>query len=463
MRAVLMWTISDFPAYGMLSGWTTHGRLSCPYCQDNTDAFQLRHGRKSSWFDCHRRFLRRNHPYRRSKTLFRKNKSIRDPPPPEYDGDYILNQFRDFDVDCTSSVGGNGHVRIDGYGEHHNWHKKSIFWELPYWTNHLLRHCLDVMHIEKNFFDNIINTILNVPGKTKDNVKSRMDLPDICAREDLHLLADGVGPIPIWRLDASKKTKFFQWIIDDVKFPDGYASNLSYCVDDHSGRLAGMKSHDCHVFMQRLLPFAFTQLLPNVVHEAIAGIGAFFRDLCSRSLTVEGLHTLEDNIPIIICNLEKLFPPSFFDVMEHLPIHLPREAALGGPVQYRWMYPFERFMFHLKKKVKNLSKVEGSIVAQSINEETSHFSAYYFAPNVQTKARKPGRYDDGGVRPIYHTSVPDIFSQIGRLSGKKREVWFTDQEHRTRRDMGKCGRRRGCHTIREVRNNASSDYSSDSE
>ncbi|XP_024006122.1 uncharacterized protein LOC112082826 [Eutrema salsugineum] len=32
MRAVLMWTISDFPAYGMLSGWTTHGRLSCPYC-----------------------------------------------------------------------------------------------------------------------------------------------------------------------------------------------------------------------------------------------------------------------------------------------------------------------------------------------------------------------------------------------------------------------------------------------
>ncbi|KAL1221278.1 hypothetical protein V5N11_032725 [Cardamine amara subsp. amara] len=33
MRAVLMWTISDFPAYGMLSGWTTHGRLSCPYCK----------------------------------------------------------------------------------------------------------------------------------------------------------------------------------------------------------------------------------------------------------------------------------------------------------------------------------------------------------------------------------------------------------------------------------------------
>jgi len=49
--------------------------------------------------------------------------------------------------------------------------------------------------------------------------------------------------------------------------------------------------------------------------------------------------------------------------MEHLPIHLSWEAALGGPVQYRWMYPFERHMFHLKKKVKNLARVEGSIVA----------------------------------------------------------------------------------------------------
>ena len=27
-----MWTINDFPAYGMVSGWSTHGKLACPYC-----------------------------------------------------------------------------------------------------------------------------------------------------------------------------------------------------------------------------------------------------------------------------------------------------------------------------------------------------------------------------------------------------------------------------------------------
>jgi len=29
--------------------------------------------------------------------------------------------------------------------------------------------------------------------------------------------------------------------------------------------------------------------------------------------------------------------------MEHLPIHLPYEEKVDGPVQYRWMYPFERY------------------------------------------------------------------------------------------------------------------------
>ncbi|KAL1197958.1 hypothetical protein V5N11_013646 [Cardamine amara subsp. amara] len=168
MRALLMWTISDFPAYGMLSGWSTHGILSCPYCQDVTDAFQLRNRRKGCWFDCHRRFLPSRHPYRRSRTLFTKDKKVFDAPPPEIDGSAILDQLRDFGAEMTAYCGGNGHEPVYGASEVHNWHKKSIFWELPYWKDHLLRHNLDVMHVEKNFFENIMNTILNVQGKTKD-------------------------------------------------------------------------------------------------------------------------------------------------------------------------------------------------------------------------------------------------------------------------------------------------------
>ena len=163
-------------------------------------------------------------------------------------------------------------------------------------------------------------------------------------------------------------------------------------------------------------------------YDIYAGIGSFFRDLCSRSHTIEGLHILDQNIPVLVCNLEKVFPPSFFDVMEHLVFHLPRQAILGGPVQYLWMYQCERSMYYLKKMIKNLSKVEGSIVAQCINQEISYFSSYYFSPHAQIKLRKQGRYDDRGERRIYPTHVPDIFSEIGRLSGKKKSVWLTDQE-----------------------------------
>ena len=82
MRTVLMWTISNFPAYGMLSGWTTHGRLACQYCQDETGAFWLSNGRKHSWFDCHRWFLDADHPYRKNTQAFRRGKTVLDAPPP---------------------------------------------------------------------------------------------------------------------------------------------------------------------------------------------------------------------------------------------------------------------------------------------------------------------------------------------------------------------------------------------
>ena len=429
MRAVLMWTISDFPAYGMLSGWTTHGRLSCPYCQDDTDAFQLKNGRKTCWFDCHRRFLPPDHPYRRSKTSFTKNKQVFDGPPEEVSGKDLLKQFRYFDAERTPDVGGHENIRVNAVGELHNWHKKSIFWDLPYWESHLLRHNLDVMHIEKNFFDNLMNTVLNIQGKTKDNLKSRLDLVDICDRSELHVDENGTAPFPIYRLDGARKEEFFDWITDKVKFPDGYASNLGNCVDRSEGKFTGLKSHDCHVIMQRLLPFAFSALLPRNVHEAIAGISVFFRDLCSRVLTEEGINNLKTNAPVSMCNLEKIFPPSFFDVMEHLAIHLARELELGGPVQYRWMYIFERYMHHLKKMVKNQSRVEGSIVAQVINEETAIFAENYFPPEVHTKHRRPARHDDRGERATYHVTVPSMFKEIGRLSGKFTKRRLTDTEH----------------------------------
>ena len=71
-------------------------------------------------------------------------------------------------------------------------------------------------------------------------------------------------------------------------------------------------------------------------------LGNFFQDLCSRILKRSELEKLEEHIVLILCKLERFFPPGFFDVMVHLAVHLSREAILEDPVQYQWMYQIER-------------------------------------------------------------------------------------------------------------------------
>lgn len=115
MHVVLMWTISDFPAYGMLSGWTTHRRLSCPYYLNESDAFQLKNGRKFCWFDCHHRFLPLNHLYRRNKKLFKKNKTIKFPPPVYLSGDQVLEQVDYYGAQETARRGGNWHTLVASF------------------------------------------------------------------------------------------------------------------------------------------------------------------------------------------------------------------------------------------------------------------------------------------------------------------------------------------------------------
>jgi len=103
-------------------------------------------------------------------------------------------------------------------------------------------------------------------------------------------------------------------------------SNLRRCIDWGQAKLHGMKSHDCHVFMQRLLPIAF-DALPKDYWTAFTEISQYFRELTATTLNVKKLKQMEKGIPIILCKLEQFLPPGFFDSMEHLPVHLAYEAG----------------------------------------------------------------------------------------------------------------------------------------
>ena len=55
-----------------------------------------------------------------------------------------------------------------------------------------------------------------------------------------------------------------------VKFPDGYDSDLDSCVDIENNKLSSIKSHDCYIFMDSLLPFIFSELLDQNIHLALS-------------------------------------------------------------------------------------------------------------------------------------------------------------------------------------------------
>jgi hypothetical protein len=64
--------------------------------------------------------------------------------------------------------------------------KRSIFWNLPYWKDLMVRHAIYVIHVEKNVCEALVGTVLDIPGKTKDTLNARIDLEEIKLRKDLH-------------------------------------------------------------------------------------------------------------------------------------------------------------------------------------------------------------------------------------------------------------------------------------
>ncbi|GKA20072.1 outer envelope protein 80, chloroplastic, partial [Tanacetum coccineum] len=184
-------------------------------------------------FDCHQNFLPSTHPYRKDKRGFIAGNVVLGGPPLELNSDQVWEQICHYPTIYEGNPYRKTNQKLSGFGRTHNWVKRSIFWELLYWHTLLIRHNLDVMHIEKNVFENLFNTVM-----------------------------------------------------------DGYASNLGGCVSLEDQTFYSFKSHECHVFMQRLLPIALRGMIPN---------------------SNMGLSIVE-----IICKLEKIVPPGFFDSMEHL-------------------------------------------------------------------------------------------------------------------------------------------------
>jgi hypothetical protein len=100
-----------------------------------------------------------------------------------------------------------------------------------------------------------------------------------------------------------------------LKFPDGYAVGFRRAMNLESGKLSGVKSHDCHIFMERHIPVMFRGYLNDDVRKALAELSHFYRQLCGKEIEKEMIEKLEKEILVLICKLEKIFPPGWFNLV----------------------------------------------------------------------------------------------------------------------------------------------------
>ena len=99
-----------------------------------------------------------------------------------------------------------------------------------------------------------------------------------------------------------------------------------------------------------------------------------------------------------LVSFELVFPPSFFNIMTNVLVHLVDDIAILGPVFLHNMFPFERFMVVLKKYVHNRARPEGSISKGYGTKEVIEFCVD-FIPDIKSISLPESRHE-------------------GRLSGK---------------------------------------------
>ncbi|XP_042404102.1 uncharacterized protein LOC121993927 [Zingiber officinale] len=122
MHSAVLWTINDYPAYALMSGWSTKGYKACPTCNEETPSKGIRN--KIAYIG-HRRFLPLNHPMRRSKQFDGKMETRS--PPKELTAKDILAQLEHVHVCLPGKHKQYGGIKRKRSPIELNWSKKSIF------------------------------------------------------------------------------------------------------------------------------------------------------------------------------------------------------------------------------------------------------------------------------------------------------------------------------------------------
>ena len=129
LRAVLMWTLHDFPAYGLISGLTTKGFKGCPVCGPHTISRRSKILRKNVYCNCHRRYLPEDHYFRGAAAAFDGEASHDTVAEPLTGNQTIWHGYQ-----SEAYIDGGGTEKDDEFpAKQHGVKRVSALYQLPYW------------------------------------------------------------------------------------------------------------------------------------------------------------------------------------------------------------------------------------------------------------------------------------------------------------------------------------------
>ena len=139
-----------------------------------------------------------------------------------------------------------------------------------------------------------------------------------------------------------KEQREFCRLLKKIKILDSYATNIFRCIDMKKLKINRLKSHDCHIIMIKLLPLALREISNLHVRLHMTESSNYFYEMYSKVAQLQEFMKLEKQILVTLCNLEKMFPLIFFDIMVHLVVHLAYKVRIARPSIYHYTYPIER-------------------------------------------------------------------------------------------------------------------------
>ena len=249
-----------------------------------------------------------------------------------------------------------------------------------------IRHLLDVMHIERNICDSLLKLLFGM----KDTAASRRDMEEERIREHLWVrrgpLAGGnyFKPAAPYVLSKDEQKQFMEQLAG-ISVPTGYCGPIQKHIIHN--RIGNMKSHDFHIFFQFVLPVCLRHLMHRGPRQAIIRLARLFTMICKKVINVTELDSLQQYAAETMSLMEVWFPPSFFDIMVHLPIHLVRQVKFCGPIANAWCYPVERHLNVLKKYIRNRAHPEGAIANAYLYDEALGFCTEYLKLYPFTRRR----------------------------------------------------------------------------